>query len=388
MRWRRVDALRDHPVDRRRRPISSSSCPRASSRARTPARSSASPRRRRTSRSQAWPSTQHAVAKIIKDDPNVADVNASIGAVGFEPGAQHRPPVHPVEAARRAQAHRRRGDPGAAAQDGAGPRHQHLFPEPAEHPSRRPAGEERLSVHAPGQRHGRALPLRARSCRTASPSCRASRTSTPTCSSTTAWPSSTSTATRRRSSASRSTRCATTFYSAFGARADLDHLRAVERATRSSSRSTSATSRRRPTCRRSICESATGAGRAACRRWRRSRTGVGPVTVNHQGQLPSVTISFNLAPGVSLGTAVSEIAAARAHGQPAGHGRDRLPGQRPGLPGRAQGPGPAADRRGARHLHRARHSLRELHPPDHDPVGPAGGRRSARWRRSCCSTRI
>src|SRR6185437_11496010 len=36
-------------------------------------------------------------------------------------------------------------------------------------------------------------------------------------------------------------------------------------------------------------------------------SGVGPVTVNHQGQLPSVTISFNLAPGVSLGTAVNAI---------------------------------------------------------------------------------
>jgi len=34
---------------------------------------------------------------------------------------------------------------------------------------------------------------------------------------------------------------------------------------------------------------------------------VGPVTVNHSGQLPSVTISFNLAPGVSLGTAVQEV---------------------------------------------------------------------------------
>jgi HAE1 family hydrophobic/amphiphilic exporter-1 len=38
-------------------------------------------------------------------------------------------------------------------------------------------------------------------------------------------------------------------------------------------------------------------------------TGVGPVMVNHQGQLPSVTIAFNLAPGVSLGTAVRAIAA-------------------------------------------------------------------------------
>jgi HAE1 family hydrophobic/amphiphilic exporter-1 len=39
-------------------------------------------------------------------------------------------------------------------------------------------------------------------------------------------------------------------------------------------------------------------------------SGLGPVTVNHQGQLPSVTISFNLQPGFSLGTAVEEIAQA------------------------------------------------------------------------------
>src|SRR5206468_322122 len=35
--------------------------------------------------------------------------------------------------------------------------------------------------------------------------------------------------------------------------------------------------------------------------------GVGPLQVNHQGQQPSVTISFNLAPGYSLGAAVDRI---------------------------------------------------------------------------------
>ncbi len=35
-----------------------------------------------------------------------------------------------------------------------------------------------------------------------------------------------------------------------------------------------------------------------------------PLTVNHQGQLPAVTVSFNLAPGVSLSQAVSEIGGA------------------------------------------------------------------------------
>ncbi|HTS89816.1 MAG TPA: efflux RND transporter permease subunit, partial [Gemmatimonadales bacterium] len=34
---------------------------------------------------------------------------------------------------------------------------------------------------------------------------------------------------------------------------------------------------------------------------------VGPLSVNHSGQLPSVTVSFNTAPGVSLGAAVAEI---------------------------------------------------------------------------------
>src|SRR3989442_143647 len=34
---------------------------------------------------------------------------------------------------------------------------------------------------------------------------------------------------------------------------------------------------------------------------------VGPLTVNHSGQLPSVTISFDLQPNVSLGTAVAAV---------------------------------------------------------------------------------
>ena len=39
---------------------------------------------------------------------------------------------------------------------------------------------------------------------------------------------------------------------------------------------------------------------------------IGPLTVNHSGQLPSVTLSFNLAPGVSLGDAVSRVQQAAA----------------------------------------------------------------------------
>ncbi len=39
----------------------------------------------------------------------------------------------------------------------------------------------------------------------------------------------------------------------------------------------------------------------------RISNGVSPLTVTHQGQVPSVTISFNLAPGVSLSTAIEKI---------------------------------------------------------------------------------
>jgi HAE1 family hydrophobic/amphiphilic exporter-1 len=44
---------------------------------------------------------------------------------------------------------------------------------------------------------------------------------------------------------------------------------------------------------------------------------VGPVTVNHSGQLPSVTISFNLATGVSLGTGLNTVAREAAQVLPA-----------------------------------------------------------------------
>ena len=33
----------------------------------------------------------------------------------------------------------------------------------------------------------------------------------------------------------------------------------------------------------------------------------GPLSINHSGQLPSVTISFNLKPGFALGEAVDEV---------------------------------------------------------------------------------
>ncbi len=45
-------------------------------------------------------------------------------------------------------------------------------------------------------------------------------------------------------------------------------------------------------------------------------TGVGPFSINHLGQLPSVTLSFNLRPGVSLGDAVTAVDAVAARTLP------------------------------------------------------------------------
>src|SRR5437763_9144139 len=46
------------------------------------------------------------------------------------------------------------------------------------------------------------------------------------------------------------------------------------------------------------------------------RTDVGPMSVSHYGQLPAVTISFNLKPGYALGDAVDQIKTAAATALP------------------------------------------------------------------------
>ncbi len=90
---------------------------------------------------------------------------------------------------------------------------------------------------------------------------------------------------------------------------------------------------------------------------------VGPLSVPHQGQFPSVTLSFDTAPGVALGEAVDAIHAAEAKiGLP--------PSIRAGFQGTAQALQRLAGERAAPHpgrahhrLHRPRGALRELHPP-------------------------
>ena len=61
-------------------------------------------------------------------------------------------------------------------------------------------------------------------------------------------------------------------------------------------------------------------------------TDAGPLAVSHTGQLPSVTISFNLKPGVALGDAVDAIQR-DGRGDAAVDDRDAVPGHGPGVSG-------------------------------------------------------
>ena len=100
---------------------------------------------------------------------------------------------------------------------------------------------------------------------------------------------------------------------------------------------------------------------------------LGPLAVNHLGQLPAVTISFNLKPGVALGDAVTAGRQAGRETLAPDH-HHQFPGHRPGLPVLTSGAMAAADHGHPGHLHRARYSLRELYPPDHHPLRAAGRR--------------
>ena len=103
------------------------------------------------------------------------------------------------------------------------------------------------------------------------------------------------------------------------------------------------------------------------------------LAVNHQGQFPAVTLSFNLAPGVALGDAVRAIEQSmRELGLPASV-RGSFQGTAQAFQASLVEPAAADPRRAGDGVYRARHSLRELRPSDHDPVDAAvggGGRAS------------
>ncbi len=102
---------------------------------------------------------------------------------------------------------------------------------------------------------------------------------------------------------------------------------------------------------------------------------VRPLSISHQGQFPAITISFNLAQGVALGQATDAMQKAMVElGAPAtlnssfqgtAQAFQQSLGTVPLLILAALVVG----------VSDPRHSLRELHPPDHDPVDAAVRRR-------------
>ncbi len=103
--------------------------------------------------------------------------------------------------------------------------------------------------------------------------------------------------------------------------------------------------------------------------------GSASLAIAHQEQFPSVTISFDLAPGYALSDAVS----AHQHGA-AGHrhadlGDRQLFRRRRRIRQVAHRRALADPRRSHRHLHRARRAVRKLHSSAHNPLDAALGRR-------------
>ena len=113
----------------------------------------------------------------------------------------------------------------------------------------------------------------------------------------------------------------------------------------------------------------------------------GPLLITHFGQLPATTISFNTAPGVSLGAAVEAIEQAEKEVDLPDQLHHRVSGRRGGVSVLARQRAVPDPRSGGGDVHRARRALRELHPPDHHPLDAAlGRRRRAVVADGCCAT--
>ena len=124
--------------------------------------------------------------------------------------------------------------------------------------------------------------------------------------------------------------------------------------------------------------SSSGGAGSARKPWYAPSAQTGPLQINHFGQLPAVTISFNLRPGFSARTVGASGGRRDPRPAHAGHHQRQLPGNREGVPELLPEPDGAAGRGDPGDLHRAGHSVRELHPPHHDSLRPAlGGLRRA-----------
>ena len=99
------------------------------------------------------------------------------------------------------------------------------------------------------------------------------------------------------------------------------------------------------------------------------------LSINHQGQFPAVTLSFNLAPGARLGDAVDAINRVAATTAAARNDDRHLPGHSAGLPELPEDPALLDSRRPGGGVHHSGYAVRELHPSADHSVDAAVGRR-------------
>ena len=110
----------------------------------------------------------------------------------------------------------------------------------------------------------------------------------------------------------------------------------------------------------------------------KAKTGVGPQSINHYGQLNAVTISFDLKQGSRIGRrGVADSGHRRGDATLGYHHQFR--GRRRSVPKLARQPVAAADRRHPGGLHRPGHPVRKLHSPADDSLRGCRRRASARW---------
>ena len=104
----------------------------------------------------------------------------------------------------------------------------------------------------------------------------------------------------------------------------------------------------------------------------------GPLSVNHSGQIPAVTHLVQPRAGRRARRRRSKAVERAAARDAAPSVTTSFSGTAQAFAGRAAGPAAAARPRDLGHLPRARHPLRELHPPAHHPLRAAVRRASAR----------
>ena len=102
-------------------------------------------------------------------------------------------------------------------------------------------------------------------------------------------------------------------------------------------------------------------------------SGSGPLSVNHLGQIPCVTISFNLRPDVALSDAIAAVDSTGAHHLARQH-HDELSRDGPGISVVRAGLVAPADHDHCDHLYHFGDPLRELHSSINHSFRPSFGR--------------